>query len=265
MQAPGGRVLSTVGLTVCLAMWGTHADAQLSASFRPTPHLLTASAPADDPPPQISVTPAQSAVTTDWAEVIGNSLRLVTLEHTTRLMLQPGTRRALAGPFISDYLESLRRPRGWHDGDSWAVNYIGHPIHGAAAGFVWISAQNGKDVPVKFSREFWTSRGQAALWAAAYSLQFELGPLSEASIGNVGFHPETTGWVDHVVTPAGALMFMVLEDWVDHQVILRIERKTGNVVLRAAARIALNPSRSMSAMAQGQMPWTRADRHLRGQ
>ena len=66
-----------------------------------------------------------------------------------------------------------------------------------------------------------------------------------------------------MVTPAGAFAFMVLEDVVDEHVILKLERATGNVVLRAAIRIALNPARSMSAMAQGQMPWTRADRQLR--
>ena len=45
-----------------------------------------------------------------------------------------------------------------------------------------------------------------------YSFQFEFGPLSEASIGNVGLRPNTTGWVDHVITPVGALGFMVAED-----------------------------------------------------
>ena len=142
------------------------------------------------------------------------------------------------------------------------MNYIGHPIHGAAAGFVWIAARNEKAAP-DFSRQFWASRGKAAIWAGVYSLQFEFGPVSEASIGNVGMHPAHTGWVDHVVTPAGAFAFMVLEDVVDEHVILKLERATGNVVLRAAIRIALNPARSMSAMAQGQMPWTRADRQLR--
>jgi hypothetical protein len=43
-------------------------------------------------------------------------------------------------------------------------------------------------------------------------VQFEFGPLSEASIGNVGMRPGTTGWVDHIVTPAGALWFTVAED-----------------------------------------------------
>ena len=52
-------------------------------------------------------------------------------------------------------------------------------------------------------------------WAAAYSLQFEFGPLSEASVGNVGMHPETTGWVDRVVTPVGAFGLIVAEDALD--------------------------------------------------
>ena len=37
-----------------------------------------------------------------------------------------------------------------------------------------------------------------------YSLQFEFGPFSEAAIGNLGLRTDTSGWVDHVVTPAGA-------------------------------------------------------------
>jgi hypothetical protein len=48
-------------------------------------------------------------------------------------------------------------------------------------------------------------RGRAAAFAAVYSFQFEVGPFSKASIGNVGLHQETTGWVDYVVTPTGAL------------------------------------------------------------
>lgn len=84
-----------------------------------------------------------------------------------------------------------------------------------------------------------------------YSYQFEFGPLSEASIGNVGLRPHTTGWVDHVVTPGGALGFMVAEDALDRYLIVRIEWWTGNRFLRAAARMALNPSRTLSNTAQG--------------
>ena len=103
----------------------------------------------------------------------------------------------------------------------------------------------------------WASRGRATLWAAAYSLQFEFGPLSEASIGNVGLQPNTTGWVDHVMTPAGALGFMVVEDALDRYAIAKIERITSNHFIRAIVRVGLNPSRSVSNAVQGRAPWWR--------
>jgi hypothetical protein len=261
MQSVIRRIAWPLAAGVCLQAFAAAAAAQ---GIEPSPPPIVPIVGEEQPE---SVQRSPFATTrpgsTDWAQVIGNSLRLVSLEHMTRVILQPDTRRALSGPFVADYLQSIRRPEGWNDGNAWAVNYIGHPIHGAAAGFVWIAAQRDRAVPLEFSRRFWSSRGAAALWAAAYSLQFELGPLSEASIGNVGMQPGTTGWVDHVMTPVGAFGFMVLEDWVDQTVIIRVERSTGNVFVRAVIRVALNPSRSMSAMAQGQMPWTRSDRNLR--
>jgi hypothetical protein len=141
------------------------------------------------------------------------------------------------------------------------VNYVGHPIHGAASGFIWLDHEVGAHDPrLKFSRSYWASRGRATAWAAVYSIQFEFGLLSEASIGNVGMHPGTTGWVDHVVTPIGALGFMVVEDALDRFLIERIEQWTGNTILRTASRIVLNPSRTLSNAAQGKMPWTREAR-----
>jgi hypothetical protein len=96
-----------------------------------------------------------------------------------------------------------------------------------------------------------------------YSVQFEFGPLSEASIGNVGLRPNTTGWVDHVVTPAGALAFMVAEDAVDRYLVTRVERHTRSRLVRAIVRAALNPSRSLSNTVQGRAPWFRPARPLR--
>jgi hypothetical protein len=86
--------------------------------------------------------------------------------------------------------------------------------------------------------------------------------MSEASIGNVGMRPETAGWVDHVMTPAGALGFMVAEDAVDRYLLVRIESWTTNPVLRAVSRVGLNPSRSISNVAQGRAPWNRVGRPL---
>jgi hypothetical protein len=189
---------------------------------------------------------------------IADSFRLLAIEHTARVAFQQKTRRELGGPFFPDYLRSVKVPHGWNDGDGWGVNYVGHPIHGAASGFIWLDHEDGAHDPkLGFSKEYWASRGRATAWAAVYSLQFEFGLLSEASIGNVGMHPNTTGWVDHVVTPAGALAFMVLEDAADRYLITKIESWTKNKLIRATARVALNPSRSLSNAAQGRSLWSR--------
>lgn len=196
-----------------------------------------------------------------WKGAITDSLRLLLIEHTFRVVLEDKTRRELDGPFLGDYVRSLRVPDTWGDGDPWGINYVGHPIHGAAAGFIWLDHEDGAHDPkLGFSKEYWASRGRATAWAAAYSIQFELGLVSEASIGNVGLNANTTEWVDHVVTPAGALAFMVVEDAVDRYLIVKIESMTRNRFLRALARTALNPSRTMSNTAQGRIPWARAGR-----
>jgi hypothetical protein len=204
---------------------------------------------------------ARATAPSTWKGAFEDSLRLLMIEHTTRIAFQEKTRQELGGPFFRDYVRSVKIPDTWNDGDSWAVNYVGHPIHGAASGFIWLDHEAGAHDPsLRFSRSYWASRGRATAWAAVYSLQFEFGPLSEASIGNVGMRPGTTGWVDHVVTPIGALGLMVVEDALDRFLIERIEKWTGNRVLRTTSRIVLNPSRTLSNAAQGKMPWTREAR-----
>lgn len=218
---------------------------------------LSHASPAVENQDPSTLAPAPST----WKGAITDSLRLLLIEHTFRVVLEDKTRRELDGPFLGDYVRSLRVPDTWGDGDPWGINYVGHPIHGAAAGFIWLDHEDGAHDPkLGFSKEYWASRGRATAWAAAYSIQFELGLVSEASIGNVGLNANTTGWVDHVVTPAGALAFMVVEDAVDRYLIVKIESMTRNRFLRALARTALNPSRTMSNTAQGRIPWARAGR-----
>ena len=194
--------------------------------------------------------------------VFGDSLRLLLIEHGSRIAFQAKTRKALAGPFFADYVDSLRIPPQWGDTDRWYVNYVGHPIHGAAAGYIWLDHEPGAPVEISRSRRYWASRGRAMAWAAAYSVQFEVGPLSEASIGNVGMNPETTGWVDHVVTPAGAFGWIVVEDALDRFLVKWVERHTRNPVVRASLRLALNPGRALSNSTAGRSPWHRQDRAL---
>jgi hypothetical protein len=198
----------------------------------------------------------------DLVGVITGSLKLLMLEHATRIAFQPKTRNELGGPFWSDYHRSVRIPQQWEDTDDWWVNYIGHPIHGAAAGYMWLDHDPRAPVEIGLTRRYWATRGQAVAWVGAYSLQFELGPLSEASIGNVGFRPETAGWVDHVVTPVGAFGLIVAEDALDTYFVKKIEAKIRNRFVRASLRLILNPGRTLSNAANGRLPWYRKGRPL---
>ena len=93
---------------------------------------------------------------------IGDSFRLLSMQHGARIILQEKTRRELGGPFVKDYHNSLRVPRSWGDGDGWLMNYVGHPWQGATSGWVWIHNDAGaEEVKLSRSRKYWTSRARA--------------------------------------------------------------------------------------------------------
>jgi hypothetical protein len=111
----------------------------------------------------------------EGADIIGafaDSLKLLLIEHGTRVAFQDKTRRELGGPFWSDYRRSVRMPGQWEDTDAWWVNYIGHPIHGAAAGYIWLDHEPNAPVEISRGANYWATRGRATAWAAVYSLQF---------------------------------------------------------------------------------------------
>jgi hypothetical protein len=54
--------------------------------------------------------------------------------------------------------------------------------------------------------------------------------------------PGTSGWVDHVVTPVGALALIVAEDTLDRYFVKWVEERTGNRVWRASLRMLFNPA-----------------------
>jgi hypothetical protein len=233
--------------------------------------VVAASAPAQEaavPAPAASSanssqTASSRAEKLDTKGIIRDSLSLLAIEHVGRIVFQEKTRRELSGPFWHDYVSSVRMPKTWSDGDGSLVNYIGHPIHGAAAGFVFLKhdPRSGKE-QFGLSAGYWKTRWRPTVFAALYSVQFEVGPLSEASIGNVGMHPNTTGWVDYVVTPLGAMAFLVAEDAADRYVVRWAEEHVSNKVLRGSLRIFFGPSQALANMAMGHMPWHRESRPL---
>jgi hypothetical protein len=91
-------------------------------------------------------------------------------------------------------------------------------------------------------------------------VQFEIGPISEASIGHIQAQFPQQGFVDHVITPTVGLGWTLAEDSLDRYVIRFVESRTNNPYLRLLARGGLNPSRSFANVMNRELPWHRDDR-----
>jgi hypothetical protein len=205
-------------------------------------------------------TPSEET-TFQWKSALLDSSIFLGVEQGFRVVQDPNVRKGLRGPFFENYIDSVRSIHGWGDGDPFLTNYIAHPTQGAVAGFIEIgndpryrSAQFGA------SSRYWKSRLRAMAFSAAYSLQFEIGPISEASIGNVQLKSRNDGVVDWAITPTLGTAFIVVEDLTDKYLIRKIERHTQNITLIALARTFLNPCRGFSNIMGRRAPWHRDDR-----
>jgi len=193
----------------------------------------------------------------DVKGAIEDSIRFLMIEHAIRIGTQEKTREGLKGPFFPDYHRSVSFPAQWGDTDRWFTNYIGHPSQGAVTGFIWLNNSRDSEISPAMTHAYVKSRLLATAWAAGYSVQFEIGPLSEASIGNVGMNRATAGWVDHVMTPLGGLGIMVAEDLLDRFVIKKMEARTNSKLVRTLLRVALNPTRSTANVTGMRPAWYR--------
>lgn len=104
------------------------------------------------------------------------------------------------------------------------------------------------------------SRLRAMGFAWAFSEQFEVGFLSEASIGQIQRYCCAFGFVDHVITPTAGLAWIVGEDVIDRYVTRKIEDHTRNGAIRIIARIALNPPQSFANLISFRAPSHRTNR-----
>lgn len=191
-----------------------------------------------------------------WGPAVRQSLLFLAVQHGYA-MTQPKTRRDLRGPFFRDYFRSVKSLHGWEDGGRFFTNYIAHPLEGSLVGFIQIH-NDPKGMRQRFGKsgDYWRSRMKALAWSAAWSTQFEIGPVSQASIGNVGLHGKQT-YVDLVVTPTVGLGLLVAEDALDKHLVKRIERRTDNYFVKIASRMLLNPSRSIANLLRFKTPWHR--------
>jgi len=194
-----------------------------------------------------------------WGPAIAQTLFFTGIQQAFRLP-QHGTKKGLGGPFFSDWFKSvspLWKDPHWDDGDHFFTNYVSHSAGGSTYGHIW--RQNDSKMRV---REVASPKDYMKIMGLSFlsGLQFEIGPLSEASIGNVGMNPKAQGYVDIVVTPVLGTAWMLGEDALDKFLVKKFEEKVHNTVARAIVRIGLNPTRSMANLSRFQKPWYRATR-----
>jgi hypothetical protein len=189
-----------------------------------------------------------------WKPALLESGFYLVVQHSSR-MLQEKTRREFGGPWFQDYFDSVSSIHTWSDQDGILTNYVGHPMMGAVAGYIQIfNDPRGRRLEFDSSSgEYWSSRLKALAWSAAYSTQYEIGPISEAMIGNVGKKPPTMAVVDLVVTPVGGFTLILLEDYLDKRFIARWEQGKSPTMERFL-RIFFNPDRSLANLLRFKRP-----------
>lgn len=194
----------------------------------------------------------------DYSGAFKQSLLFLGVQHGYAVLGQAKTRRALKhGPFFQDYFDSVKSLHGWDDGGKFFTNYIAHPLQGALTGHIYV--QNSPQAlreQFSMSGKYWSTRMKAFLWTAAWSTQFEIGPISQASIGNVGLKGKQT-YEDIVVTPIAGTVMLVAEDAIDQYFIKAIERSHSNLYVKIFARMLLNPTRNFSNLLRFREPWYR--------
>jgi hypothetical protein len=202
---------------------------------------------------------AQESV--NWRSLMNNSLLYLGTMHIFRIGTEQGTRDALNNSVVGGYFATLGAMHGWSDGDGYYENYLGHPIDGAVAGYIWLNNDpRYRYVEFGRSRAYWMSRLRAYAFAWVFSEQFEVGPVSEASIGQIQRYCCAYGFVDHVITPNGGLVWMVAGDAADKYIVRKIEDRTRNRLIRVLARSILNPPLSFANMMAFKVPWNRLNR-----
>ena len=239
----------------------------VGAGYSVEPNSMTPSLPDTGSPvrftPLIRLTPAgpKPATKVQWRRLFEGSTRYLAVMHSFRLATEAGTRDGLRSNLAGGYFHALGAMHGWSDGDGYFENYLGHPIEGTVSAYIWIK-NDPRYRHVEFGKDpnYWKSRLRAYGFSWAFSAQFEIGPVSEASIGQIQRYCCQYGFVDHIITPNGGMVWTVVEDIVDKYVVRRIEDRTHNVGVRIATRLALNPLESFANFMTWQYPWNRENR-----
>jgi hypothetical protein len=197
----------------------------------------------------------------EWKSLVLHSNVFLGIMHAFRMGTEPSTRHGLHSSVFGGYFKSLGAMHGWSDGDGYYENYLGHPIQGAASAYLWLAHDpRYRTTQFGLSRDYWMGRIRAMGFAWAFSEQFEIGPISEASIGQIQRYCCAYGFVDHVITPTAGLAWIIGGDVLDKYLTRKIEHRTRNRAIRMIARIGLNPPQSFANVIAFHPPWDRTNR-----
>jgi hypothetical protein len=190
-----------------------------------------------------------------WGPAIGSTALTILAQNLANLTSWR-FHNELEGPFLKDWFTSAAAlfDANWDDGNKFQTNYVAHPIGGA------IYANNARLNDPKYAKlrpgDPGYAKGvvRAMAFSAVASLMYEIGPISEASIGNLGMKdPDKQGLVDPVMTPVLGAGWMVLED-VLHEHVLR---KVRGPVPYTLLHIFINPARTVSLLMNFRPPCPR--------
>lgn len=205
-----------------------------------------------------------------WRPALEQAAQFLVIQH---MMNTPTYHGTLQGPFFKDWMRALKHYRysRFADDDPFIVNEIGHPMMGAVVSRIAIQNDpRGQKAQLGWNKRYWKSRGKALAFTAVYAVQWELGPFSETSIGNLGtfnYYSQSahhmsngTGFTDMLVTPTAGLTWSIGEDLIDKYVIRRIEGHSRNPLYQMGISM-LNPTRGAANLLRWKTPWYRDDRN----
>jgi hypothetical protein len=195
---------------------------------------------------------------TRWLKILQESVTYLIFAHAVR-MTEEDTPGELSGPFFQDWFDSVGSFQWkWDDGDKVFTNYVAHPGQGSVFGYIY-GLNNRRITYLHFGKSgaYWKFKCHQFLFSVVSTISFEIGPLSEASLGNVGLEdPGGHSIIDYVNTPVlGVFGVSVLEDMADHYINKRVERN--HRIWGRVLRMVLCPTRSFTNIIGFRKPWIR--------
>lgn len=206
-----------------------------------------------------------------WRQLLIESAIYITFQNAGNLYTGYWYRyETTHGNWWDRYIDSAAGWRWdrWADNNPFLDDYVGHPIMGGITDGLWIQNDpKGMTLVQSNTWPYWRRNLRALAFTTAYSFEWKLGPIGEASIGHNGDHyyvdggvlTNETGWVELVTTPIGGQLWTLAEDRLDLSVIPHLENFSRNPFMLLLYQF-LNPARATANILRFRPPWYRDTR-----